>query len=356
LKVKREIWWPEKLTRALVVVLIVTTVGKRRRSFRKKQPAAPPVKEPRARRVNFAAAATMLILSGLLGGATALYWPDTSGPARGLPTIAGAAFSVDKPDINGGVRISINPDTATSTGGPPRVIIAVDLNVPKGEVAQWALDFTEVSSAISLTEDKLPASSNSGHLIEAPQTYTLPSPIGNVRDYLLAGQVVGPSSAYSQLMSSSAELPGPSMQTSLTEIAWSGPLPAIFQGAYVTVSMPSLISAPATSSGGGFSYSWKSFPLRKFHAVEELDLSGDYQIDSGSQTSNGYAGWTWTSDANPGIVNATGYGSSVSLQAGIQRRSFEAGILAALAVSALFAAIQFYVTAATASKRQSGKE
>jgi len=152
-------------------------------------------------------------------------------------------------------------------------------------------------------------------------------------------------------MSSSAELPEPNGYTSLTDIAWIGPVPAAFQGAYVTASMPSLMSVPVTSSGGGgFSFGWKAFPLGEFHAVEELYLPVDYQIDSGSQISNGYAGWAWTSDTNPGIVNASGIGSSVSLQADIQRRSFVAGVLVALAVSALFATIQFFVVAVTAPK------
>jgi hypothetical protein len=200
LQVKRERWRPAKFTQVLVVVLIIVTVGRRRKSSRKQQPTALSVVKSRTGRTNFAAAVTTLIFTGFLVGATALYWPDTSGPAPGRPTITGAVFSVDKPNINGGVRISINPDIAASTGGPSRMIVAVDLNVPRGETVQWALEFTAVSSAISLTESNWPTPSNSGHLIEAPQTYTLPPPIGNVRDYLLAGQVAGPSSAYSQLM------------------------------------------------------------------------------------------------------------------------------------------------------------
>jgi hypothetical protein len=334
--------WVSKFTRALIVVLIIVVVGEKRRSSFKqagardgscypsfggrgvavRQPTVQSAERSHTKRINVIAAATMLIFAGLLVAAVGVYWPNTSGPGPGRPTIGGAVFPVDKPNIDGGVRILINPETNALTGGPSGMVVSVDLDVPRGETVQWALAIDAVSDAISLTELKLPAPANSGYLIKAPRPYDLPSPINDVRDYLLVGKVNGPSSAYTQLVSSSSELPESNDDTSVTDISWSGPVPAVFQGAYATVAMPSLMSVPIYSTGeggGGFTYSWKAFPLKRFHAVEELSLSADYQIDSGSQGSNGYAGWIWTSDATPGIVNASGIGSSLSITAVVDR-------------------------------------
>src|SRR4029077_2548456 len=144
--------------------------------------------------INIGASILMLFFTALLAVVISFYWPDTSGPAPGKPTIAAFLFSVDRPNIDGGVRILINPDTDIHTGGPPRLVVWVDLNVPPGETVRWALELGAVSNEISLKKSSLPASSHSGDLIKAPVSYQMPPPLNGVRDYLLVGQVRGPSS------------------------------------------------------------------------------------------------------------------------------------------------------------------
>jgi hypothetical protein len=221
--------------------------------------------------------------------------------------------------------------------------VTVDLDVPSGKVVRWALEFSGVSTAISLNKMRTPKSAHSGDFFKALASYDLPSPINRVRDYLLVGEVHGPSSAYSQLVSRSF-LPSANKTTSTTSISWDGPLPVVFQGSYVTASMPSLMVAQtAFSSGPGFNYGWKPVALQKFHLVEELALGNDYQINSGSQSSNGFGDWVWSSDTSPGIINAYGIGSSVTKQADLQWSSFLTGILVGLAASVFFTAIQFLI-------------
>jgi len=263
-----------------------------------------------------------------------------------MPTIVGLEFSVDTPGTEGAVRVSVNPDAKVYTGGPPGLMdVYVDLNVPRGKTVHWALEFSGVSTAISLKKMSVPKFAHPGDFIKAPVSYDLPFPINKVRDYLLVGEVKGPSSAYSQLASTNF-LPEGNKDTSITSFSWDGPLPAVFQGSYVTVSMPSLLVVQtASQSSGGFNYSWAPAPLRKFHVVEQLALGNDYQINSGSQSSNGFGDWVWASDTAPGVINAYGIGSSVTKQADVQQFSFIAGLMAALAVSAFFAALQFFIVA-----------
>lgn len=305
-------------------------------------------KDERSRiaRVNVTVGAIMLAVAVLLGAGAVLLWPDTSGPAPGKPTIVGFSFSVDTPSIRGAVSILVNPDAKVYTGGPPGLMdVGVDLNVPAGKTVRWALEFYGVSTEISLNKMRMPKSAHPGDFFKAPASYNLPPPINRVRDYLLAGEVQGPSSAYSQLASRNF-LPGESKTTSTTSISWDGPLPAIFQGSYVTASMPSLtVVQTASPSGPGFNYGWTPVAPQKFHAVEKLALGNDYQIDSGSQSSDGFGDWAWSSDTGTGIINGYGIGSSVTKQADVQRSSFVAGILVGLAASALFAAVPFLVVA-----------
>src|SRR5262249_51437867 len=248
-------------------------------------PSKPAVKSKYSRsriaRVNRTASVIMLALAALLGVGAALFWPDTSGPAPGKPTIVGLGFSVDTPGIKGAIRVIVNPDARVYTGGSPGLMdVAVDLDIPPGKMVRWALEFSGVSTAISLNKMRMPKSAHSGAFFKAPASYDLPPPINRVRDYLLVGEVQGPSSAYSQLASRSF-LPGVNKTTSTTSISWDGPLPAVFQGSYVTASMPPLtVVQTASPSSSGFNYGWTPVALQKFYVVEELSLGSDYQINS----------------------------------------------------------------------------
>src|SRR5690348_7789670 len=61
-------------------------------------------------RVNATVGVIMLGVAVLLVAGAVLFWPDTSGPAPGNPTIVGFSFSVDTPGIKGAVRILVNPN------------------------------------------------------------------------------------------------------------------------------------------------------------------------------------------------------------------------------------------------------
>jgi hypothetical protein len=106
--------------------------------------------------------------------------------------------------------------------------------------------------------------------------------------------------------------------------------------------MPSLV-APETLINSDFG--WTPVPLRKFHAVEELGVP-DYQVTTGSQVSEGFLGWTWSStDGSSGINIATGTGSSLTKQAETQHNLFISGILGGLTATAIFAFLQNLVDA-----------
>jgi hypothetical protein len=168
-----------------------------------------------------------------------------------------------------------------------------------------------------------------------------------VRDYVLVGEVRGPSSAYSQL-AAQGFLPAANKDSSFTDLSWSGPLPVAFQGAYVAAVMPSLIAVETQNQpAGGFDFGWTPVSLRKFHSAEELAIADDYQVNSGAVASEGLLGWRWSSDNKPGIYSASGVGSSVSKQASIQRTTLIVGIVIGLAASAVFTALQLAIVALT---------
>ena len=249
--------------------------------------ATMPRRWPRAARINALGALLMLGIAGTLVPVAWVLLPDTSGPPPGRPTIAGFVFSVDTPGTDAAVRILINPDARAYTAGAPGLMqVAVDLDIPAGRSVRWILDLQAVSTKIKLED--APASSTqprqqAARLIAAPETYEMPLPIGQVRDYVLVGEIDGPSSAYTQLAASNF-LPAGNSDTSFTRLAWSGPLPAVFKGAYVTATVPSLtaVSNTATSSSG-FDFGWTPVSPQRFHAVEQLALPADYQISSGNR-------------------------------------------------------------------------
>jgi hypothetical protein len=298
----------------------------------------------RSVRVNLVAGIAMLIAAGIAIGAATVLWPDSAGPPPGEPTIAGFNFTVDRPETNAVVRILVNPNGAVYGGAPGLMEVAVDLNVPRGQTVRWALEIDAASTAIRLRTisdtTRPPSRQRPGQLLAAPRPYQLPPPISKVRDYVVLGEIKGPSSGYTEATAAGSNLVN--ADTSLTEISWAGPTPAEFQGSYVTASMPSLT---AYSTATNWNLGWRPASLLNFFAAEQLALPGDYQIDSGQQTSGGFMGWTWSSTGQAGLTNATGVGTSVGLQADTQLRSFWAGILLALAASALIAGLQFGVSA-----------
>jgi hypothetical protein len=263
-----------------------------------------------------------------------------------VPTIAGFIFAVDSPGVDGAVRIFVNPKAEEYTGGPPGLMtVSVGLDVPPEKTVRWALDIGAVSTSIRL--DKMPDPQSqperrqkSAELLEEPGTYDLGPPINRVRNYVLQGEIQGPSSAFSELSSNHFEQ-AIYIDTSITSLAWSGPLPAVFKGAYVRVSMPSLVSPEILTTSA---YGWNPVPLRMFHGVEELSVP-DYQVNTGSQVSDGLYSWTWSADGSLGIYNANGTGSSLIKQAETQRDLFVSGILGGLTATALFAFLQNLVDA-----------
>lgn len=317
------------------------------------RPADPePTSETRVNRVG---TAVMLILLCIVSSLAYVVWPDTDGPTSVGPTIGGFAFSADTPGVDAAVRILINPDAQYAPHGASGVmVVTVSLDVPAGKTVRWALDLAMVSTTIKLDPiapgPEQPLQQQSGRLIAAPTTYTPPQPINQVRDYVLVGQTQGPSSGYTQLTANNFQL-GDNTSASITTLAWTGPLPAVFGGAYVDAVMPSLVANVAGSTPT-FDFGWTPAPLDKFHAEEELALSGDYEINSGAQTSQGLGGWHWSSDGNQGIINASGFGTSLIKQSVIQRDTFLAGVLTAVAVSALLGVVPFLLPLVIKRPRQ----
>ena len=237
--------------------------------------ATMPRRWPRAARINALGALLMLGIAGTLVPVAWVLLPDTSGPPPGRPTIAGFVFSVDTPGTDAAVRILINPDARAYTAGAPGLMqVAVDLDIPAGRSVRWILDLQAVSTKIKLED--APASSTqprqqAARLIAAPETYEMPLPIGQVRDYVLVGEIDGPSSAYTRLaqprtssQQATAIRPSPgSRGADLCRLCSRGRL--------VAATVPSLtaVSNTATSSSG-FDFGWTPVSPQRFHAVEQL--------------------------------------------------------------------------------------
>lgn len=221
------------------------------------------------------------------------------------------------------------------------MIVDVFLDVPEGVTVNWALDLGAVEESIKLeplreSGDQRPSS---GELVHATVTYDMPSPKGRVRDHLIVGQTVGPSSAYS-LLASQTFLTASGFASSSTGLSWDGPLPAVFQGPYMNVVMPSLTAVHTGEPGSRFNLGWKPVSLHQFNAIERLALSGDYQITAGNATPLGLMGWNWSTSDQLGIINASGMGTSAVKQAEMQNRLFISGILIGIGGSIFLGAIQ----------------
>jgi len=297
------------------------------------------------RRLNHLATLLLAVLALGCAAFGVLLWPDTSGPPPGEPTLTGFNFVIDQPDVAAAVRLLINPDAKFYTNREPGLLlISVSLDVSPGATVHWALMLGGVSSRISMR--LMPEGSRGLNLTyrRASEPYDLGYPIGTVADYVITGEVQGPSTAYSTLASQNFPEVNP-RQSAIASLAWAGPLPAVFKGAYVTVTMPSLTMLPA--QGPSSVFDGAEFAPSKHEVEEELAVGWDYQISAGSGKPTGLASWIWSSESGEGIANANAIGSSVDKQSDVQRRSFFAGLLFGLAGTAVVSALPFATAALT---------